>query len=205
MRIFLILMIIISGMATDVSAKKKLYKWVDEDGNVHYSDRVPPEQIKKEHEELSNHGVILEKIANARTEEEIKTEKDEKKRQILAGKEAEKQEKIRENIIKAYANENEIIRLKNERLSALERNIVLANQSLDFQKISKEQLLSIAADNERDGIKVSNALKSRIKVIDEKILYQIEFIKIKQQEIDKVKEKFVNDLKIYKEAIRANG
>lgn len=192
-------------MATDVSAKKKLYKWVDEDGNVHYSDRVPPEQIKKEHEELSNHGVILEKIANARTEEEIKTEKDEKKRQILAGKEAEKQEKIRENIIKAYANENEIIRLKNERLSALERNIVLANQSLDFQKISKEQLLSIAADNERDGIKVSNALKSRIKVIDEKILYQIEFIKIKQQEIDKVKEKFVNDLKIYKEAIRANG
>ena len=192
-------------MATDVSAKKKLYKWVDEDGNVHYSDRVPLEQIKKEHEELSNHGVILEKIANARTEEEIKAEKDEKKRQMLADKEAEKQEKIRENIIKAYANENEIIRLKNERLSALERNIVLANQSLDFQKISKEQLLSIAADNERDGIKVSNALKSRIKVIDEKILYQIEFIKIKQQEIDKVKEKFVNDLKIYKEAIRANG
>jgi hypothetical protein len=205
MRKFLILVLIMSSMATDVSAKKKLYRWVDENGQVHYSDQVPPKQIKKEHQELSDHGVVLEKIGNARTDEEIKAEKDEKKRQIIATNEAEKEKKIRENIIKAYANENEITRLKEERISALERNIVLANQSLDFQKTSKEQLLSIAADNERNGIEVSNALKSRIKIIDEKILYQIEFIKIKQKEIEKVKEKFINDLKIYKEAIRANG
>ena len=205
MRKLLILILIIGGMTTDVSAKKKLYKWVDDNGQVHYSDKVPLKQIKKEHQELSDHGVVLEKIGNARTKEEIKAEKLEKQQQILAEKEAEKQNKIRENIIKAYTNEQEIIRLKEERLSALERNIVLANQSLDFQKISKEQLLSIAADNERNGMKVSAALKSRIKIIDEKILYQIKFIKIKQKEIEKVEEKFVNDLKIYKEAIGANG
>ena len=67
MRNFLILMLIIGGMTTDASAKKKLYKWVDDNGQVHYSDKVPPKQIKKEHQELSGHGVVLEKIGGAWT------------------------------------------------------------------------------------------------------------------------------------------
>ena len=144
--------------------------------------------------------MVLEKIENARTKEEFAAERVEKLGRIEAAKKAAVIEKHRQNILKAYASEQEIERLKDERLAALERNIELANQSLVFQKTSKEQLLSMAADNERNGTEVSKALKSRIKIIKEKIDYQIKFILIKKEEIDKVKGKFADDMKIYRDA-----
>ena len=195
------LMILFLLVMVNTVDAKKLYKWVDKDGQVHYSDQVPADQIKKKHEELNEQGIVLEKVENARTKEEVLAEREAKLRKIAADKQAAKEEKQRQNIIKAYTNEQEIIRLKEERISALERNIELANQSLSFQKTSKEQLLSMAADNERNGIEVSKALKSRIKIIEEKINYQNKFIQIKKNEIDKVKAKFAKDLEIYRDAV----
>ena len=188
---------------SDSYAKKKLYKWVDENGNVSYSDQMPPKQIKKAHEEISDHGVVLEKHAKAKTEEEILAMKKQKIAKIEAEKKAMQLEKQRLNIIKAYTNEEEIIRLKEERLAALTRNIASAKQSLDFQKSSREQLLSMAADKERNGKVVSDALKSRISGVEEKIIYQNQFIEVKKKEVDKVKDKFTNDLKVYREAKQA--
>lgn len=202
---FLVLLLALSFsfVSTDVSAKK-LYKWVDENGQVTYSDQVPPEQIKKEHEELNAHGVVVEKVDDIKTPEEMKAERVEKARLFEEKRQAKKLEKQRLNIIKAYSNEDEIIRLKTERLSALERNIELAKQSLDFQKISREQLLSMAAGNERSGIEISEALKSRIIAVEEKIEYQIKFIRVKKEEMTQVKEKFANDIKVYREATKGN-
>jgi len=195
----LMMLILVSG---HVYAKKKLYKWVDENGNVTYSDQVPPDQIKKEHEEINKDGIVIDKIENARTKEEIEAEKERLRLAEEAAILAEKKEEVRQNILKAYTNENEIIRLKDERVSALERNIELANQSLEFQKISREQILARAADNERDGIEISKALKSRITTIEEKIKYQKQFIESKTKEIDIVKKKFENDLKTYRQATK---
>ena len=65
---FLMLIVLLFVLApSDSDAKKKLYKWVDENGNVSYSDQMPPKQIKKAHEEISDHGVVLEKHAKAKT------------------------------------------------------------------------------------------------------------------------------------------
>ncbi|MCF6319342.1 MAG: DUF4124 domain-containing protein [Proteobacteria bacterium] len=202
-KLLVIVMVVLSLSVSNVYAKK-LYKWVDENGKVTYSDLVPPEQIKKEHQELNQNGVVLEKIKNIKTPEERQAEREAKQQQIKAEKLAVKLEIQRKNIIKSYTNEQEIVRLKEERLSALERNIESAKQSLDFQKTSREQLLSMAAANERGGQKVSKALKSRIDIIAEKINYQLEFIQVKKQEISKVVAKFDNDLLVYREAKQAN-
>ena len=181
-------------------AKKKLYKWVDENGKVTYSDQVPPDQIKKGHQELNKDGVVLEEIEDALTDEQVAAIKQAK---ILANekaKAAEEAEKVRQNIMKAYTNENEIIRLKDERVSALNRNIEQARQSLEFQKISLDQILARAADSERNGEEISSALKSRIVSIEEKIKYQKKFITVKTEEIEKVITKFEGDLKTYRNA-----
>lgn len=202
-KLLVIIMVVLSLSISNVYAKK-LYKWVDENGKVTYSDLVPPEQIKKEHQELNRNGVVLEKIKNIKTPEEREAEQEAIRQKIKAEKIAAKLELQRKNIIKSYTNEQEIIRLKEERLSALERNIESAKQSLDFQKTSREQLLSMAAAKERGGQKVSKALKSRIDTIGEKINYQLEFIKVKKKEVGKVVTKFNNDLLVYREAKQAS-
>ncbi len=200
---FLIVLLVILSLGFNNAEAKKLYKWVDENGKVTYSDQVPPDQIKKEHQELNQDGVVLEKIKNVKTPAEREAEREAKRKQIEAEKLAAKLEVQRKNIIKSYTNEAEIIRLKEERLSALERNIESAKQSLDFQKTSREQLLSMAAAKERSGKKVSKALKSRIVTIEEKINYQLEFIEVKKKEVSKVIAKFNNDLLVYREAKQA--
>ena len=58
----------------------------------------------------------------------------------------------------------------------------------------------MAADSERKGQPVSDSLKSRIKAVDEKISYQIEFIETKKAEVSTVEEKFEEDLKMYNQA-----
>jgi hypothetical protein len=204
-KLMILLVVTLSFSASDVLAKKKLYKWVDENGNVSYSDTVQPEQIKKAHEEINEQGVIVDRVGNARTDEEFYQDRLEK---LRLRKEAEKQKKLKEkrqNIIKAYTNEKEIIRLKDERLASLKRNIELAEQSLAFQRTSKEELMSRAADNERNGQIVSKALKSRIEIIKEKINYQLKFIEVKKKEIDRVQMRFEKDLKTYREAKEAQN
>ncbi len=204
-KIIIFLVVTLSFSASDALAKKKMYKWVDENGNVSYSDTVQPEQIKKAHEELNEQGVVVEKVGNARTDEEFYQDR---LKELQKKKELEKQKRLeekRQNIIKAYTNEQEIIRLKDERISSLERNIELAEQSLTFQRASQEQLMSRAADSERNGQEVSKALKSRIEVIKDKINYQLKFIEVKKEEIDRVQQRFEKDLKTYREAKQAQN
>jgi len=39
-----------------------LYRWVDDAGKVHYSDKVPIAISKKAHSELSNNGILKKTI-----------------------------------------------------------------------------------------------------------------------------------------------
>ena len=36
-----------------------LYKWIDEDGQVRYSDRLPADRARKKHQQLNTQGVVL--------------------------------------------------------------------------------------------------------------------------------------------------
>ncbi|HOP23522.1 MAG TPA: DUF4124 domain-containing protein [Gammaproteobacteria bacterium] len=194
---FVLLVLSLFLFFSDASAKKKMYKWVDENGRITYSDKVPPEQIDKEHKELNEHGIVVEKVVDKEVENQLA---EQKRQQEAEEKLAAEEEVKRQNILKAYTSEKEIERLKEERLFALKKNIESAQQNLEFQKNSREQLVSMAADSERKGQPVSDSLQSRIKAVDEKISYQIEFIETKKAEVSTVEEKFEEDLKMYNEA-----
>ena len=51
-----------------------LFRWVDDNGKVHYSDSVPPHMSQGGHTELDKNGNRIKKVAAARSEEEIEEE-----------------------------------------------------------------------------------------------------------------------------------
>ena len=57
-----------------------LYKWVDENGNVRYSDRLPPDQNKKKHQQLSSQGMVLSTRDAAKSPEEAAIEAESKRK-----------------------------------------------------------------------------------------------------------------------------
>jgi hypothetical protein len=63
-------MIFVMSVCFAASAQSGLYRWVDENGTVHYGDKVPAKYLKKEHDELNEQGTTIKKHDRAMTAEE---------------------------------------------------------------------------------------------------------------------------------------
>jgi hypothetical protein len=183
------------------STEAKLYKWVDENGKVHYSDKMPPDQIRNAHETLSEHGVVKDKVEKDLTDEEKIAQAEEikkKKEQAKLDKlEAERIARERNALLMSYSSADQITRLKAERISALQRNIETARENLIIQERNQKQLMSRAADKERSGEVVSDAFLSQIDQIKEQIEYQKKFIEDKTAEIQTTAEKYEDEMAKY--------
>lgn len=190
------------------AAHGKLYKWVDEDGKVHYSDKMPPDQIKHAHQELNQHGVVKENVKRALTPEERKAKAEElkKQRELEEQKrlEAERLERERNTILKSYSNAGQILHLKNERISALNRNIQMAEENLVIQHKNLDDMLKRAADKERSGQVVSDVFLEQIEQTRIQIENQKQFIKEKEVEISNTEQKYDYEYKRYLEFTEIN-
>jgi hypothetical protein len=63
--LFINLLLLAGGLSAQT-----VYKWVDENGDVHYSQTLPPEQTEKAHERLTDEGLLAERIDRVMTAEE---------------------------------------------------------------------------------------------------------------------------------------
>ena len=66
--------IILLPVASIASEHQRLFRWVDENGIVHYGDSVPPEYADVEKQVLNNHGVTVAVVRGKKTAEEIAEE-----------------------------------------------------------------------------------------------------------------------------------
>ena len=64
----------------------KLYKWVDENGEVRYGDQLPPSEVKKKHQTLNAQGMVISTTEASKTPEEYaairKSEKERKEIEV---------------------------------------------------------------------------------------------------------------------------
>jgi len=60
--------------AATATNKGVTYKWVDEQGVVHYGDRIPPQYAQKESAVLNSRGVEVRKLDAQKTAEQISAE-----------------------------------------------------------------------------------------------------------------------------------
>lgn len=67
---FLLIFCLVSGAA----AAQKLYRWVDENGVVHYGDSIPARYAEVERQVVNEHGITVDVLRAKKTEEEIAEE-----------------------------------------------------------------------------------------------------------------------------------
>lgn len=204
----MILVVLLAGMFS-VADAKKLYKWVDENGKVHYSDKVPPDQNKLAREELNNQGIVTEKVDRDLTPEEKKERAAELKaaRDLAEEKRLEeiRIEKERNAVLKMYTSEDQIMRLKGERLDSLHRNIEMAEDNLVIQQKNHDELLKRAADRERNGQSVSKAFMDQMDKLKGQIEYQKQFIIDKKAEVETTTVKYDNELAKFRKYAGVNA
>jgi hypothetical protein len=129
----------------------KMYKWVDENGQVHFGDRIPSKYVVKEHDELNELGVKTRHREAAKTPEqkaeERRLEREQKKIEL-----AEKKKKQRDRVLlDTYTTERDLIVARDSRLDAVNSQIRLAetiisdsNKKIDSME---QQVTDIKASN----------------------------------------------------------
>ena len=129
---------------TEASAQQKLYRWVDNEGLVHYSDRVPPANASQGHDILNDHGIAVGHIDRAATEEELA------ERILTAALEAAEEAAALEQarydnvLLDTYLSVEDIVRLRDQRLDLLEAQATVTEQYLVSLTERLDELLQSA-------------------------------------------------------------
>ena len=58
-------------LAAGTAAAQKLYRWVDEEGVVHYGDSIPARYAEVERQVVNEHGITVDVLRAKKTEEEL--------------------------------------------------------------------------------------------------------------------------------------
>ena len=128
-----------AGAQTD--KQKKLYRWVDKNGQVHYGDSVPAEYAEQDREVLNRQGVSVGREEGTVTPEEAaakavsdKAARDEQKR------------KLRDRVLlQTYQSVQELEILRDNRLDLVDAQLTIQEQSLSNLRAQRAQIERMAA------------------------------------------------------------
>ena len=172
-----------------------LYKWVDEDGKVRYSDRMPADQSSLQHQQLNSQGVVVNTKEAAKSPEELAKDEEEKRR--LEAEEVEKarikaQDKV---LLLTFTSEEEIEHARQNRIQVINSVIALIETSIATTQEKLDEL-QLAADTNyvSQGKEVPGGLAQKIEHFGRKIEIRNEQLAAKIEERDKISRKYDNDL-----------
>jgi len=181
-----------------------LYKWVDENGQVRYSDRLPAAQVKKKHHQLNSQGVVVTTREAAKTEEEIAAEKEAKRiQEEQAAEQArldELQYKKDQVLLMTFSSEQELALARDDRLAVLDSVIRLISKNIET---TQEKLAELEAQAEElytsKGREIPGGLAQKIEHFSRKIESRTDQLLLKIAEKDKINEQYELDLARYRE------
>ncbi|MEN8107849.1 MAG: DUF4124 domain-containing protein [Pseudomonadota bacterium] len=186
-------------LTTTASQAERLFKWVDEDGKVHYSDRVPPNHSQQERKEYNEQGRTIKVYERARTAEE----KAEVKRQAALEeekkKQAEKQAVHDRSLMATYSSEKDMMMARDGKLAAVDSLIQLTESRIKSTETRLREYAEEAADYERSGKPVPSMLQEQINTARELITDNREFVQEKKREREEIAARFNADITRYHE------
>ncbi len=163
-------------LSCSFSAHAKIYKWLDEEGQMHFGDEIPPKYIIREHDELNSSGVVTRHREAAKTAEqkaEAKRIEYERKKAALIEKKKRQRDRV---LLDTYTTERDLVAARDSRLEAVEAQIQLADsiitdsvkkiesleqQVVDIQASNREVPLGLyqRIDNEKEQVAVQNKVR----------------------------------------------
>ena len=186
-------------LALSLNAEAKLFKWVDDNGVIHYGDVVPPEYANKDKEVVKDNKTgERDKRIESMSPEMIRAKEEEEAKNIASKKEREEKDRRVNALRNTYSSEKEID-------LALERNLVLVNARLDRINIqlkssqsTLDDLKKDADNRSREGRIIPQSLYDDISLTEARIT-QLQSERAKnEEEMKSLKERFESDKILYR-------
>lgn len=159
-RIFLSLLLAVVLVPGTVLAEK-VYRWVDNEGKVHFGRTLPPEQANKPYQILNQDGIVLERVDDPLARSAPKEEKKDEKLAPLFSEDEVRLRTDRLLVLKYQSVEDirEAMELEVAQLAYDER-LTERSQASTMQAMTGQ--VHIAADRQRAGLPPDTELEKTI-------------------------------------------
>jgi len=175
------------------------YKWRDAEGNLHYTDALPPEAVKYGYEVVNAQGIVIKRVDRAKTAEERVAAKAEIAKAQAAKEAAETRARSDQQMLAAFPTEDDLKRAQHQQSEMLEQNLTSARISLQSQEKSLAELLGHAAELESSGKPVPTNLANRIGALRKQVEDQRAYIARKETERTDTVTRFDDELAHYRD------
>ena len=177
-------------LSSPFTAQAKMYKWVDDEGQMHFGDKIPAKYQVKAHEELNEQGVSIRQKEAAKPAEQKAEEKrlDEERKKVAL---VEKKEKQRDRILfDTYTTERDLIVARDSRLDAIASQIqlselIISNSNKKIKSMEK-QVAQIKASNREVPVDLNDRLDSE----KQQVALQTNVMKKHKKRSDEISEQF---------------
>ena len=206
MRQFLILAAVLLATATFAVDAQERYRWVDDNGGMRISDRIPPSAANKRIEVLNARGMVVRVIEPKR--ELTPEEKAERELERIAAEEAKAAQAAQARrdrmLLDTYTSVDDLIRSRDTRVSSLAAQIVVSRDALEAHRAHLAELEGNAASLAETGRAVPPALTKKIEETREQFESTKKFVEMREKEQADIRAQFEADIARF-ETLRGTG
>jgi hypothetical protein len=175
------------------------FKWVDDEGVIHYGDRIPPEFADKPKERLNDQGVAIEHLEGKKTEAQIAAEKKAAELEL----QRELQRRADKALLNTYISVDEIEMHRDRRVElfraqARVTELYLRNLTRRLDQLKREAGRYKPYNSDPNAETIDPSLVADIKETEDSIQrHEINLGKFRDEE-KKIRERFEGDIERFK-------
>ncbi|MGM0571030.1 DUF4124 domain-containing protein [Marinobacter sp.] len=171
-------------------ADARMYRYKDDSGQLVISNTVPQEASTRGYEILNSQGRVVDRVAPAPTEEELRRREEEQRRQ----KQAEVQREQDRALLRRYSHPDDAVRALHRKIGELEglNQLKRGNISVIESQLDSEQ--SRAANLERSGREIPEMTLQKIDRLEGQIQDIEKEIENQEKEIRQMREQYLKDI-----------
>ena len=177
----------------------KLYKWVDENGQIRYGDRIPPQYARKSNETLNQQGITVERKEAAKTPEQIAAAQRLEEAREAAERVQQKKDRKDRILLDTFTNEDEMVLTRDGKIEAIEAIIRVTNGRTEKLKLRLSELKTRAANIERSGKPVPDKLNAEISETRQQIAQNFTYVKSRSSDQQLIREQYEVDIARFRE------
>jgi Domain of unknown function (DUF4124) len=185
-------------LSSSFSVQAKMYKWVDDEGQMHFGDKIPTKYLVKEHDELNEHGIKVKHRAAAKTPEE-KAEENRRKYEQKKAALIEKKKKQRDRVLlDTYTTERDLIVARDSRLDAVGSQIHLAETIINASNKKIEAMEKQITAIQESNREVPLDLYNRVDNEKQQVVVQTKVMETHKKRRDEVSVQFNDYIERFK-------
>ncbi len=182
---------------------QQMYKYVDSNGKVVYTDKIPAADAGRAAEELSRQGSVLKHIAPPPTPEERAALEEERKRKVEADIRAKEERRKNMALLNTYSSEADIDQARMRAMQANNEAIKDAEQKYADTQKRQQQLKTDAEFYQKKPL--PGPLKRDIQANEFELRANADLLEVKRRETALIGAKYDDDKRRYVGLIKAGS